>query len=306
MADSADAERIACAMVLAAGLGTRLRPLSLELPKPLFPVGDAPQIAHILERLRAHGIERIVANAFWGAEHIEAFQACDAELRVVVEPELYGTAGGLWNARERLGDGPVLVWNSDAFCNLDIRTIDRPLRGLAELVVVEPGPHRPANIGLDDDGRVVRMRAERLPRGHETKEAHFAGIHVLSPELRQRLPRVGCLVGDVYLPALREGGALFATLHSGTFVDAGTPARYLEANLAWLALRGESAFVAPHARVAPGVELTQSVVLAGARVEGEGVLERSVVWPGAVAVAPASGRIFAGAYVVEAEGIVDR
>src|SRR5262245_51290867 len=100
------------AMILGAGLGKRLRPLTDELPKPLVPVGDRPIVAHVLERLRAGGIERAVLNTHHLPERFESvLGALPLPLDLVHEPELYGTAGGVANAAPLLGPGTIVVWN---------------------------------------------------------------------------------------------------------------------------------------------------------------------------------------------------
>src|SRR5277367_6976775 len=102
-------------MILAAGRGTRLRPLTDELPKPLLPVGDRPAMAHVAARLAAAGIREAVLNTHHLAAEFtpERLAALPLALRVIHEPEILGTAGGLANAAALLGDGDVVVWNGD-------------------------------------------------------------------------------------------------------------------------------------------------------------------------------------------------
>src|ERR1700722_5417639 len=102
-------------MILAAGLGTRLRPLTDELPKPLLPVGDVPAVAQVAAVLRDAGFREAVINV----HHLAAafppaiLAAMPLVLRVSLEPEVLGTAGGVANAGALLGDGDVVVWNGD-------------------------------------------------------------------------------------------------------------------------------------------------------------------------------------------------
>jgi mannose-1-phosphate guanylyltransferase len=269
------------AFVLAAGLGTRLRPLSDHLPKPLVPVGDKPALAHVLEQARVVG--PVVVNAFHKADAILAFGTREA-VDVVCEPSLLGTAGGLRHAASRLLAGPVLVWNADILTALDgSALLDAHIRSdaLATLAVA-PRPLGLGTVGLDAAGRVVRLRGERF--GAESRGADFVGIHVVGPELREALPEVGCLVGDVYLPALRAGGTLGSFHHAAPFFDVGTMASYLDANLAWLDTAALSSWMAQDASVVGGAHVTRSIVGEGARVEAN--LEACVVWPGSVATSP--------------------
>lgn len=280
------------AMVLSAGLGTRLRPLTSSVAKPLVPVGDRPALAHVVEPLRAAGFAPIVVNAHHGAEGIVAFAERHG-VRVSVERELLGTAGGVAFARELLGPGDVLVWNGDILASIDLdalRARHAASRAEATLAVAFR-PANEGNVGLDGEGRVVRLRRESVAPGAERAGGDFLGVHLLGESLRARLPERGCLVGDVYLPALHAGARLGACDVRAPFVDVGTLSAYLEANVRWLEARGDDAFVGAGARVGPAVTLARSVIGAGAIVEGEGLVERSVVWPGARLVAPARGSI---------------
>jgi mannose-1-phosphate guanylyltransferase len=281
-------------MILSAGLGTRLLPLSEWRAKPLAPIGDRPSIAHILGALRAAGIRRIVTNAHHRAEDVHAFARADGDLDVSEEGRLLGTAGGVAFAAERLGDGDVLVWNGDILAAPRIADLVSTHRAHATLVVV-PGPAGRGNVGIAKDGRVVRLRNETVAPG-EVQGGDFAGIHVLGAVLRKRLPERGCLVGDVYLPALRAGARLEAAPISG-FIDIGTIEGYLAANFQWLEVNGRAspghAYVAPGADVSPGVTLHNAIVHPGAKVVGSGRVSRVVVWEGAVCDSPLADAVVA-------------
>jgi mannose-1-phosphate guanylyltransferase len=271
------------AMILAAGLGTRLRPLTDELPKPLVPVGDRPAIAHVAARLAAAGIREAVLNTHHLAAAFtpDRLAALPLALRVIHEPEILGTAGGLANAAALLGDGDVVVWNGDILADVDVRALLQAHRsqGAAATLAVVPREDGAGTVGLDARGCVVRLRGERS--GDEVSSADFLGIHVIGPELRATFPRKGCFVDDGYRPARRRG-ALVATFPvSGAWDDIGTVASYLAANMRWLAQSGRDAYVHETARVATGVACGVSVIGAGATVTGTGAVRGSVIWPGA-------------------------
>lgn len=275
-------------MVLAAGLGTRLRPLTDICAKPLVPVGDRPALAHVLDRLRAAGADRLVVNAHHHADQLRAFAGGQAGLAVSVERDLLGTAGGIAHARALLGDGDVLVWNGDILADLDVSALASAHHGPATLVV-QPLGRGEGSVGLDADGRIVRLRQERF--GDETRGGQFLGIHVIGAELRALLPDQGGLIEDVYVPALARGKTLRAFLFEEPWHDIGSVASYLRANQAWLARRGLPAWIGPAARVADGVTLDCSVVGEGAVVTGSGTLAGCVVWPRAHAMAPLDRRV---------------
>jgi mannose-1-phosphate guanylyltransferase len=275
-------------MVLAAGLGTRLRPLTESCAKPLVPVGDRPALAHVLDRLRRAGATRLVVNAHHHADQLRAFVAGQPDVAVSEEAELLGTAGGVQRAHELLGEGDVLLWNGDILGDVDARALVAAHRAAATLVV-QPLAAGQGSVGLGADGRVVRLRRERF--GEEDRGGEFLGIYVLGAALRARLPERGGMIEDVLVPALARGEVVRAVLFEGPWRDIGTVGSYLDANLAWLAARGARSWVGPGARVAEGVTLDRAVVGAGAVVEGSGVLSRCVVWPGAHARAPLTDEV---------------
>ena len=147
--------------------------------------------------------------------------------------------------------------------------------GAAATLAVFPRPANEGNVGLADDGRIVRLRQESF--GRETRGGDFLGIHLLGEPLRALLPPQGCLVGDVYLPALRRDETLRAHETSEGFVDIGSVAQYLAANAAWLAARGVASWAHPTAQV--HASIVGSVVGEGAIIDAPAL--NSVVWPGA-------------------------
>jgi mannose-1-phosphate guanylyltransferase len=273
------------AIVLCAGFGTRLRPLTDELPKPLVPVGDRSILEHALDRLSRAGFTELIINVHHLPELFErTIEGLATRVRVLVEREIRGTAGGVAGARALLTSAPVLVWNGDIL-------VDPPFDLL--LAGTEPqsfcfgvaAPARgPGTVGLDERGHVVRLRGERF--GVEVSGGDYVGVLALGAGVRDSLPEHGCLFADAALPLLRAGGVIRSVPVATPWTDAGDPSSLLGANLAWLGQRGLGAFVAESARVSADIELRHSLVGAGARVLGHGVLERCVVCPGATATAP--------------------
>jgi mannose-1-phosphate guanylyltransferase len=293
---------VIAAMVLAAGMGTRLRPLTDLCAKPLVPVGDRPALAHVVDRLRQAEAARIVVNAHHRAADVVRFAAsAGGDLHVSEEVDLLGTAGGVRHAGPALGDGDVLVWNGDIIADVDPRALceahaTRAQDGIVATLVVRPLARGKGGVGLDGAGRVVRLRNRSF--ADEASGGEFLGIHVLGESLRARLPERGCLVGDVYIPALERGLRLTALLHDGPFFDIGSVESYLDANLAWLRARRLERWMGPRARIAPGAILHETVVGEGASVSGDGSLERCVVWPGAEATGPLADAVVAPGLVV--------
>lgn len=273
-------------MVLCAGFGTRLRPLTDERPKPLVPFGDRTLLEHVLAGLGAQGLLPAVVNSHHLAPVFRALVAdFDGILKVVEEPEIRGTAGGVAGARHVLAKGPVLVTNADVLASVDgRRLLERtPPDGLC--LAVAPRPRGSGTVGVGAAGRVVRLRGERF--GEELEGGDYVCTLGIGEDALAALPPAGCLIGEVALPLARRGGALVTMRAEGELVEPGdSPVAYHAGNLAWLARRGEASFVAEGARVAPQVALRQAIVGRGAAVEGQGTLERVVVWPGATVRAP--------------------
>jgi mannose-1-phosphate guanylyltransferase len=275
-------------MILAAGFGTRLRPLTDELPKPLVPVGDRAAVAHIADRLAKAGIEEAVLNTHHLAEAFtpRRIAALPLRLRVIHEASILGTAGGVANAAPLLGEGDSILWNGDILADVDIAAlleIHRGARAPATMVIAAR-PRREGTVGLDAGGAIVRLRGELF--GDEVSGGDFLGIYAIGPALRARLPREGCLIGDGCLPALRAGERIASFTVTTAWDDIGSLASYLRANRRWLAREEKRDHVGEGAMIAEGVTIEDSVIGAGAQVSGRGVVRGAVIWPGARAEAP--------------------
>ena len=281
-------------MILAAGLGTRLRPLTDETPKPLMWLGDRPQIDHITAALAAAGLARVVVNT----HHLPAaFDDAWAERQPlavdrIFEPEILGQGGGIANAKDLIGEGPLLAWNADIVTALDVRGLaaaHEASGAAATLVVGPPRARGEGTLGLSSGGDVRRVRS--LVLDGEVASADYAGIAVLSQALRDRLPTPGCVVADGFIPALERGERLATFELRAPFVDIGSPAGLLEANRVWLRERGLESYVDPTAVVGPNVVLRETIVARAARINGSGALERVLVFPSAAASAPQTSAI---------------
>ncbi len=277
-------------MVLCAGFGTRLLPLTEELPKPLVPIGDRPLLGHIADRLLGQGVEKLVANLHHRSEEFNSLiNTLGDKLQVVHEPEIRGTAGGIAGARPWLGPGPVLVVNGDIVGTIPAsELIEHATDGL--VMAVSARPREQGTLGVDAQGRVVRMRGQVF--GSEVAGADYIGVAALGARCLGELPERGCLVGDWALPELARGGEVHTVAVCSDWSDIGSLESYFAANMRWRKEhRGEGSWVAPGARVGPSVRLVESLVGEGASVAGQGVVERCVVWPRAQVEAPLADAI---------------
>jgi len=284
--------RVSSAIILCAGFGTRLRPLTDELPKPLVPVGDRSILEHALLALQAAGIGELVINVHHLPEQFaRTLAGLRLNVRVLHESEIRGTAGGVAGARAHLSGSPVLVWNGDILVAPPLDQLLVRCQPQSFCLGVAPRPLGEGTVGLDAQGHVVRLRGERF--GTELTGGDYVGVLALGAGVLASLPERGCLFGDAALPLLRAGGTVDSVPVTAPWTDVGDPASLLRANWAWLSERNLGFFRGPGAEVAPGVELQQALIGAGARVQGRGLLQRCVVCPGATATAPLSDAIVA-------------
>jgi MurNAc alpha-1-phosphate uridylyltransferase len=207
------------AIILAAGRGERMRPLTDHTPKPLLPVAGKPLIAHHLTALRAAGIDEIVINTGHLGEQLPATlgDGRDWDIRIVYSPEppdALETGGGIFQALPLLGSEPFLVVNGDVWTNYPFARLPAAPTGLAHLVLVSNPPHHTeGDFALAADGRAGESGARRLT---------FSGISVLRPELF-----AGCAPGRFPLgPLLRRAMAadrVTGEHYAGGWRDIGTP-----------------------------------------------------------------------------------
>lgn len=282
------------ALILAAGFGTRLRPLTLELPKPVVPVGDRPLLAHVAAACRAGGVERLVANAHH--EHRKITEIIDnwgLNIEVMVEARIRGTAGGVAGARSLLSPGAVLVWNGDILTHAPVRELlELAERRDAQVLAVSPRAPGEGTVGIDEEGGVVRLRGQVF--GREARGGDYIGVSALGPSCVAGLPEQGCLFGDVALPHLARGGRVWTVASPAPWTDLGDLAQYVAANFAWLSRHGSPSFIADTASVAPSISVERCLIGAGATVSGSGALEQVIVWPGASVVSPLSRAVVLG------------
>ncbi len=278
------------ALVLSAGFGTRLRPLTDAFPKPLLPVGDRPLLAHTLEEIRRIPTVKVAVNAHHAARELANYiNILHSTVNVSYEEKILGTAGGLRAASRYFDGGSVLVVNGDIHGRLPLaELLAADETGL--LLAVVPTEKGTGTVGASRDGRVTRLRGERF--GEEEWSGNYMGVMRVGGAVVAQLPESGCLIGDVALPMLRSGSASVRVLPvEGTFLDVGSPATYHEANMRWLAAEGRTTFVADTANVDSSLEVVDSLLHERVVVQGVGEVRRVVALPGARFEAPLADAI---------------
>jgi mannose-1-phosphate guanylyltransferase len=291
------------AMLLTAGFGRRMLPLTLTLPKPAIPLLGRPLAVQILEQLAESGVERAVLNLHHMPRQIrrlidEAESGLPAEICFTEEKEILGTAGGIGNAADFLrGAGPILIRNSDFLADIDLQALreSHTRSGMQATLVL--APHRPGYSAVAADGEgCVTAIGENPEAGYL-----FTGCHMIDESILERIPagRPSDIVRDVYLDLIEEG-ALGAYIHEGFWWEFGSPELYLEGSLALIDLEDEArdriARCDPvksigSARVAIGknvqlhatARLQGRVALGACSSIGESAsIEESIVMPGAI------------------------
>ncbi|MCB9617231.1 MAG: NDP-sugar synthase [Sandaracinus sp.] len=274
------------AMVLAAGLGTRLRPLTEERPKPAVPFGLRPLVCETLEALHRFGVREVAINVHHLAERMS--ELVDPHLpegmraRYLHEPVLLGTGGALANAASWLTEPgePVIVMNSDIVFSPDLDAALAAHRAHDAVATMVLRPDSAAKklgaIDVDASGRVRRLLGTPSFEG-ALDERMFTGVHVLAPRAFADFPAEGCIIRSAYRKWIDEGAVVAGVTDLSPWKDLGTLRAYLDANVA---LAGEGALLHPTASIEAGASTTGVVVGAGAHV-GAVRLERVVVWPGA-------------------------
>ena len=298
------------AVILVGGEGTRMRPLTETIPKPLLPFMNRPFLSHVLDHLGRHGIDEAICSSPYLESTFEAFldSRHDARPRVrwITEREPLGTAGAIAGARDQL-DGTFVALNGDVLTDLDIGAMVElhGARGAAATIALTPVDDARA-FGLvetDADGRVLAFRekpADLIPGTIN------AGTYVLEPSILDRVPR-GTMVSierETFPDLIGAGEAVLGFESGGYWRDLGTPEAYLAAHLDAMDGRivgykdvrgpllapgasvdadarvGRQVVLGPSAIVATGATVDRSILHARARVGTDARVEDSILGPG--------------------------
>ena len=308
------------ALVLAAGFGTRLRPLTDAVPKPLLPLWNVPMLDHALALLADWGVRDAVVNAHYRAgellDHLRARRGAP-RVSLSFEPEILGTGGALARAQWFFDERPFWVLNADVAADLSPRPFLRCMQRTAPLAVLWMHASRgPRTVDVDNG----TVRCFRSARPGTDGTFTFCGLQLVDPEIFTFLDRNGAFqtIVDAYRRGMAVGRRVAAVAPGDAFwYDVGTPAAYLDAHAAVLAAaragrpgarlmqpdyaarqaalrrRGVRidgfACIAPGAAVAPGARLARAILCDGAAVGARADVRDAVLAPGARARGSATG-----------------
>ena len=275
------------ALVLCAGLGTRLRPLSWLRAKAALPVAGAPLIAHILRWLASHGVLDVILNLHHRSDTVAAAAGDGTRFGVRVryswEQPLLGSGGGPARAFSLVDHDTLLIVNGDTLTDVDLGAVYAAHAASAALVtmalVENPRPLKYGGVQLDASGAVERFTR----RGHAPPGWHFVGVQVAERRAFEGVPIdvPSESVAQIY-PRLIDArpGSVRGWVGTGRFDDIGTPASYLETCLR-MSMSEPAQLVDKGAHVAPGARLRDTVCWPGAVLEDDVELDSCIVCSGA-------------------------
>jgi NDP-sugar pyrophosphorylase family protein len=294
-------------MVLAAGLGTRLRPVTENIPKPLVPVLNLPLILHNLLFLKEHGVDEVMINLHYLPDMIPAYLGDGSDwglhLHYSRESRILGTAGGIGKVRDFLEVETFVVMNADILIQLDLKeAISRHQKNnaLSTMVVSDrEDSTRYGVVGVDEENRIRRITDRVGSDRDDLRRTVFLGLHILEPEIFQYFPSKtpSCINADVYPALILSGKNIYGYLQHGSYWnDLGTPCDYFQAH--WDILDGKfgktppsSPLIDPEASViepvwiGSGVSIDSSATVGPYSVIGDRVrvgkncrISKSVLW----------------------------
>jgi NDP-sugar pyrophosphorylase family protein len=276
------------ALVLAAGLGTRLDPLTRLVAKPAVPLGSTSLVERVLDWTRRQGVSDVVVNLHHKPETVTGLLGDGSHLGLRVryswESQVLGSAGGPRHALPLLGSDPFAIVNGDTLADVDLAAIAAAHRVSGALVtmavVPNAAPDRYNGLQLDAEGRVTAV----VPRGKADGTWHFVGVQVASRQVFASLPDGVPIetVAGIY-PGLIAAGTVRAWPAAGAFHDVGTVQDYLRAAAVFQhATSFPDCVIWPDAAVDPGAQITACIVAGPVRIPARFRASHAVIVPAAL------------------------
>ena len=278
-------------MILAAGLGTRLRPLTLERAKPAIPLLGKPLVIRLIEKLMRHGATDFRLNLHHLPQSIEDLFRLppwdNLPVSFSYEPRILGTAGGLKANEAFFDQGTFLMVNGDIVLEFPLEeaiAFHRDSNALATLVLYpQQAPYRHSPIRIDGDGHLRHFKGIWPGKPPRPGTYVFTGVHILEPEIFQFVPKGEFyeINEQVYTRLLKHGEKIYGFPVEGYWNDLGDPKRYLEAQKAMFQREAVTPpiHITPLARVAERVAFRPYVsVGSGCDLERDCFLENSILW----------------------------
>jgi len=296
------------ALILAAGFGTRLQPLTNELPKPLFPVLNRPILEHTLHFLSSQGIKEIAINLHHRPEKIIDYfgdgKGFGVNLHYSKEEKILGTAGGIKKLQSYFQDETFLVIKSDVFADINLNDflkfhIEKKAR-LTLVVRQDANVEKYKSIQRVEEGRIVHFLGKGIKNSEPVTQVMFTGIQIIEPDIFSRIPedKFCGTTEDVFPGMIQDELPIYGFLHDGYWIDMGTRETYIQAQADALdgklslktssSRNPEGALIVPPVHIGKDCEISQdaqvgpyAVLGDGCRLRSGAVVENSILWTGA-------------------------
>jgi mannose-1-phosphate guanylyltransferase/phosphomannomutase len=300
-------------MILAAGKGERLRPITLERPKPLIPVANRPLIEYNLHLLKQYGVDEVAINLHYMGdkikEHLGDGRRFGLSIVYSEEAVLLGTGGGIRKMSAFLEEDTFLVINADILIDIDLQDVlafHRSKGAFATMVLrPNPDPVRYGTIETNESGRICEFLGKVRTGQTGLKKWMFTGIHVMEPKVIEFMPdqETFCINRDVYAQWIRSEKPCYGYIHGGYWRDLGSMEDYLQANIDLMEAEvlknpfadtevtdvktGENVVVTPPCLIGEGAVLDNGAEIGSGTIIGErseigagSKITKSVLWPG--------------------------
>lgn len=278
-------------MILSAGYGTRLWPLTEDRTKPAIPILGKPLVGYVAEYLAGYGCRDIVVNLHHRPESVRAAlgdgSRFGVSLTYIEEPTILGTSGALDNARHLLGDQTFVVINGKIITDIDLHSAlesHREAEALATLILL-PNTKRERFSVVETEAGLIKGFGG-MPGSGETSAANvplmFTGIQILEPRIFDYIPRgvFSHSTTDVYPRAMAQGERIAAHVASGMWYELSTIDRYLEISLRLLAQQGRGVYTGARCTVSPEAVIQTSIVWDDVVVESAARVENAILADG--------------------------
>lgn len=303
-------------MILAAGFGTRLFPLTIDRTKPAIPFLGKPLVGYVAEYVRRFGFGEVVVNLHHQPESVIEALGDGADYGVKIhytleEPEILGTAGALDNARKHLENETFLIVNGKIITDIDIAAAIETHKktGAVATMVLKENARREKFTEVETENGFVTgfggfpkqiecQESIRTPRSEIGNPLMFTGIHILEPRVFDYIPRgvYSDIVPSFYNPAIVNREKIAAHVTDGNWFELSTIPRYLDISLAML--DGKSVFQGANCRISEAARVSESVIWDDVNIEKGACLRRTIVADG---VSIKAGELFENAAIVRAD-----
>ena len=295
------------AIILSAGYGTRLWPLTEDRTKPAIPILGKPLVGYVAEYIAAYGFDEIVVNLHHRPESVRKAlgdgSRFGVKLHYVEEPQILGTSGALDNTREFFDRDTFLVVNGKIITDIDLKAAldtHRKTKALATLVLLPNTRRERFSIVETEDGRVTRFAG--MPNANDAGPAPlmFTGIHIMEPRILDYVPRgvFSDSVTHVYPQAMANGEIIAAHVASGKWRELSTLKRYLEISVEMLKEFDMDYVTGAGADITPSASVTDSILWDGVRIGAAARVNRCVLADGVTIL---DGEVIENAVVVRRE-----